>query len=394
LAFDALRSAHLSSGALPRLEVVEERTPIATVVAHERATYRPPTFRTMKLGLGLDIWASAGLQMPVEEVREAERLGFDSVWTAEAYGADAISPLAFLAARTSRIRLGTAIVQISARTATATAMAMATVDALAGGGRVICGLGLSGPQVVEGWYGQPWVRPVARMHDYVEILRKVWRRDGPMVHDGSAISVPYAGDDATAMAKPLRSILHTTDMPVWIAAGGPRMVELTAEIADGWIPMGFRPGMLDSHYRRELDAGFARRASGVAPVDFEIAPSVSVVVTDDLRATFAAMKPRTSMYVGGMGHPELNFHNQSMARVGYPDAAAKIQELFLAGRRDEAAAAVPDDFLDDGGLFGSEKRIRDRYAAWESSGATTLIVRSNQARARELLADLAGTREA
>lgn len=353
----------------------------------------------MKLGLGLDIWAGAGLQMPTEQVRTAEGLGFDSVWTAEAYGADAITPLAFLAAQTSRIRLGTAIVQISARTPTATAMAMATVDALAGGGRVICGLGLSGPQVVEGWYGQPWARPVARMRDYVEILRKVWRRDGPMVHRGSAISVPYAGADATEMAKPLRSILHTDDVPVWIAAGGLRMVELTAEIANGWIPMGFRPGMLESHYRAALDAGSARRRDGVAlggteSAGFEIAPSVSVVVTDDVRATFAAMKPRTSMYVGGMGHPEMNFHNQSMARVGYPEAAAKIQELFLAGRREEAAAAVPDEFLDDGGLFGSESRIRERYAAWESSGATTLIVRANQPRALELLADLAGTREA
>ena len=348
----------------------------------------------MKLGLGLDIWAGAGLKMPVEQVREAERLGFDSVWTAEAYGADAITPLAFLAAQTSRIRLGTAIVQISARTPTATAMAMATVDALAGGERVICGLGLSGPQVVEGWYGQPWARPVGRMRDYVEIVRKVWRRDGPMVHDGSAIRVPYAGPDATEMAKPLRSILHTTDLPVWIAAGGTRMVELTAEIADGWIPMGFRPGMLESHYRAALDAGFARRSGGVAPAGFEVAPSVSVVVTDDVRATFAAMKPRTSMYVGGMGHPEMNFHNQSMARVGYPEAAAKIQELFLAGRRDEAAAAVPDAFLDDGGLFGSEQRIKERYAAWEASGATTLIVRSNQARALELMSELAGTREA
>ena len=245
----------------------------------------------MKLGLGLDIWSGAGLKMPVEQVQEAERLGFDSVWTAEAYGADAVTPLAFLAAQTSRIRLGTAIVQISARTPTATAMAMATVDALAGGERVICGLGLSGPQVVEGWYGQPWARPVGRMRDYVEIVRKVWRRDGPMVHDGSAIRVPYAGPDATEMAKPLRSILHTTDLPVWIAAGGTRMVELTAEIADGWIPMGFRPGMLESHYRAALDAGFARRSGGAAPPDFELAPSVTVVVTDDVRTTFAAMKP-------------------------------------------------------------------------------------------------------
>jgi F420-dependent oxidoreductase-like protein len=347
----------------------------------------------MKLGLGLDVWAGAGLSVPTEQVLAAERLGYDSVWTAEAYGSDAITPLAYLAAQTSRIRLGTAIVQISARTATATAMAMATVDALAGGGRVICGLGLSGPQVVEGWYGQPWARPAARMRDYVEILRKVWRREGPMVHAGSAISVPYAGADATDMAKPLRSILHTEPLPIWIAAGGERMVALTAEVADGWIPMGFRPGMIESTYRAALEKGFARRGGRGRPDGFEIAPSTTVVITDDVRATFDAMKPRTSMYVGGMGHPEMNFHNQSMARVGYPEAAARIQELFLAGRRDEAAAAVPDEFLDDGGLFGSEQRIRERYAAWESSGATTLIVRTGSTRALELMAGLAGTRE-
>ncbi len=347
----------------------------------------------VKLGLGLDVWAGAGLRLPVDQVRAAERLGYDSVWTAEAYGADAITPLAYLAGQTERIRLGTAIVQISARTATATAMAMATIDALAGGGRVICGLGLSGPQVVEGWYGQPWARPAARMRDYVAVMRKVWRRDGPLVHEGTAISVPYAGADATGMGKPLRSILHTEPLPVWVAAGGPKMVELTAEIADGWIPMGFRPGMLESQYRVSLDAGFARRtdAHGTAdPAGFEIAPSVTVAITDDLRATFDAMKPRTSMYVGGMGHPSMNFHNQSMARVGHPDAAARIQELFLAGKRDEAAAAVPDDFLDDGGLFGTEARIRERYRAWETSGATTLVVRTNQPRALELMAELAG----
>ena len=350
----------------------------------------------MKLGLGLDIWAGAGLQMPVEQVREAERLGFDSVWTAEAYGADAITPLAFLAAQTSRIRLGTAIVQISARTATATAMAMATVDALAGGERVICGLGLSGPQVVEGWYGQPWARPVGRMRDYVEILRKVWRRDGPMVHEGSAIRVPYAGPTRPRW----RSRCARSCTPPRCRSGSRR------EARAWWSspprsPTGgsrWASGPACSSRTTAPRSTPGSRAAPTAPVlrlaAFEIAPSVSVVVTDDVRATFAAMKPRTSMYVGGMGHPEMNFHNQSMARVGYPEAAAKIQELFLAGRRDEAAAAVPDEFLDDGGLFGSEQRIRERYAAWESSGATTLIVRSNQPRALELIAELAGTREA
>lgn len=344
----------------------------------------------MKLGLGLDLWAGKGLRVPIDDIRAAEALGYDSVWTAEAYGSDAITPLAFIAAHTERIRLGTAIVQISARTPTATAMQLATVDALAGGGRVIAGLGLSGPQVVEGWYGQPWARPASRMRDTVAICRAVWRRDAPVVHDGAAISVPYRGDDATGMGKPLRSILHTSDLPIWIAAGGPRMVELTAEVADGWIPMGFRPELMATVFRPQLERGLACRADGVTWEQFERAPSVTVHITDDVRAAFDAAKPRIAMYVGGMGHPEANFHNQSMARVGFPEAAARIQELFLAGRRDEATAAVPDEFIDSGGLYGSPARIRDRWAAWERCDITTLVVRTHQRDALALMADLAG----
>ncbi len=348
----------------------------------------------VKLGLGLDLWAGKGLRVPVEQIRRAETLGYDSVWTAEAYGSDAITPLAYIAAHTERIRLATGIVQISARTPTATAMQMATVDALAGGNRTILGLGLSGPQVVEGWYGQPWSRPAARMRDTVAICRQVWRRDGPVEHAGATISVPYAGADATGMGKPLRSILHTHDLPIWIAAGGPQMVELAGEIADGWIPMGFRPEMMTTDFAPRLRAGLARRTDGVAWDDFERAPSLTVHLTDDVAAAFAAAKPRIAMYVGGMGHPSMNFHNQSMARVGFPDAAARIQELFLAGRHDEAAAAVPDEFIDSGGLYGSGARIRERWAAWENCGATTLVVRTHQDEALALLAELAGTTEA
>ncbi len=345
----------------------------------------------MKLGLGLDLWAGKGLRVPIETIRQAEALGYDSVWTAEAYGSDAVTPLAYIAAQTERIRLATGIIQISARTPTMTAMQMATVDALAGGDRVIVGLGLSGPQVVEGWYGQPWAQPASRMRDTVAICRKVWRRDGPMEHDGRAISVPYSGPAATDMGKPLRSILHTQDLPIWIAAGGPQMVALTAEIADGWIPMGFRPDMMPA-IRDQLEVGLARRHDGVEWSTFERAPSVTVHITDDLRAAFDAAKPRIAMYVGGMGHPSMNFHNQSMARVGFPDAAARIQELFLAGKRDEATAAVPDEFIDGGGLYGSPARIRERFDAWGSCDITTMVVRGHQPEALELLADLAGVR--
>ncbi len=346
----------------------------------------------MKLGLGLDLWSGKGLRVPVEQVQRAEALGYDSVWTAEAYGSDAITPLAFLAAHTNRIRLGTAVIQVSARTPTATAMAMATVDAMAGGGRTIIGLGLSGPQVVEGWYGAPWARPGARLADTIEIIRKALRRDGPLEHAGTALSVPYAGADATGMGKPLKSILHTEELPIWIAAGGPRNVGLAAERCDGWIPMGFRPAMMRETYDAQLAAGFARRAGG-RPDGFEIAPSVTVHVTDDVQKVIDAAKPRIAMYVGGMGHPSMNFHNQSMARVGFPEAAARIQELFLAGRRDEATAAVPDEFVDQGGLIGSPQRIEQRFAEWDGCGATTLVVRTHQPEALELMADLAGTKE-
>ena len=346
----------------------------------------------MKLGLGLDLWAGAGMRVPVELVQRAEELGYDSVWTAEAYGSDAISPLAFLAAHTKRIKLATGIIQISARTPTATAMAMATVDALAGGNRTIIGLGLSGPQVVEGWYGQPWARPGARMRDTIEIIRKVLRRDGPIVHEGAVLSAPYRGADATEMAKPLRSILHTNDLPIWIAAGGPGNVAMAGELCDGWIPMGFRPDMMPS-YLEQLAVGWDRRDGG-RPGGFELSPSVTVNITDDVKSVIEAAKPRIALYVGGMGHPEMNFHNQSMARVGYPEAAARIQELFLAGRRDEMAAAVPDEFVDDGGLFGSPARIKQRLQPWIDCGATTLVVRTGSApdAALELMADLVGTR--
>jgi F420-dependent oxidoreductase-like protein len=356
---------------------------------------------TLKLGLGLDLWAGKGLRVPVEQVQLAERLGFDSVWTAEAYGSDAISPLAYLAACTSRIRLATGIIQVSARTPTATAMAMATVDALAGGNRTIIGLGLSGPQVVEGWYGAPWARPNARLRDGIAVMRAALRREAPLEYHGATMNVPYAGADATGMGKPLKSILHTAPLPIWLAAGGPRNVALAAEVCDGWIPMGFRPDMMAT-YQKQLDEGFKRRAPGDASAGergsgrFEVAPSLTVAITDDVRKVIDAAKPRIAMYVGGMGHPEMNFHNQSMARVGYPEAAARIQELFLAGRRDEATAAVPDEFVDDGGLFGSPERITQRFAAWADCGATTLVVRTAHGPlgddALELMADLAGTR--
>ena len=345
----------------------------------------------MKLGLMLG-YSGANLKLPVELVQRAEALGFDSVWTAEAYGSDATTPLAYLAAVTKRIRLGTSIMQLAGRTPAMAAMQAATIDALAGGPRFIAGLGVSGPPIVEGWYGQPWGRPYWRMRDYVAIMRKVFSRAAPVAHDGREISLPYRGEGALGIGKPLKSILHMNpEIPIWLGTGNESSVRLTAEIADGWFPLSFVPGMMDL-YRPWLEEGF-RRAGGKRWADFEIHPLVSLVVTDDVKSALARMKPGIALYVGGMGHRAKNFHNDMMVRRGYPEAAAKIQELYLAGRAQEAIAAVPDDYCDEAALVGPPQRIRARYPAWESSGATGLILQCRQAAGLELMAELAGSRD-
>jgi F420-dependent oxidoreductase-like protein len=341
----------------------------------------------VKLGLALDGWSGAEMKLPVERVLLAERLGYDSVWTAEAYGADALTPLAYLAGLTSRIRLASGIVQISARTPAATAMAFATIESLAGRGRVIAGLGLSGPQIVEGWYGQPWAKPIARTRDYVAIMRAIFRREGPVAHEGRAIRLPYDGPDATGLGKPLKSILHPNpDLPIYVAAGGPENVALAAEVADGWIPMGLVPANA-SEFQPALEKGAAR--SGRSLASLEIHSSTSVHLTDDVAGTLQRMKPRVALYVGGMGARDMNFHKDAMARRGYPEAADRIQELFLGGAREEAIAAVPDEYLDDGALIGSEARIRDRFRPWTECGITGLTIHTDQDAVVELMADVA-----
>ena len=345
----------------------------------------------MKLGLSIG-YSGAHLQLPVERVLLAERLGFDSVWTAEAYGSDAITPLAYLAAVTRRIRLGTGIMQLAARTPAAAAMAIGTLDALAGGGRVIAGLGVSGPQIVEGWYGQPWGRPYWRLRDYVAIMRKVFARKDPVQHDGREISLPYTGPGSAGLAKPLTSILHmNANIPIWLGTGGESTVKLTAEVADGWLPLGFTPVRM-REFSPWLDEGLGRAGGGKSRRDLEIQPAVAVLVTDDVRAGLATLKPRVALYVGGMGHRSKNFHTQAMIARGYGDAAERIQELYLARRKDEAVAAVPDEFVDEGALVGPAGRISERYRAWADSGITGITVATQQPEALELMADLAGTR--
>lgn len=346
----------------------------------------------MKLGLMLG-YSGAELALPVELVQHAEALGFDSVWTAEAYGSDATSPLAYLAALTHRIRLGTAIMQLAGRTPAMAAMQAATIDALAGGDRFIAGIGVSGPQIVEGWYGQPWGRPYWRIRDYVSIMRKIFAREAPVTHEGREISLPFTGEGALGIGRPLKSILHMNPrIPIWLGTGTESNVRLTAEIADGWFPLSFVPGMMDL-YRPWLEEGFRRAGGGKGLADLEIMPMIGVRVSDDVRGALACMKPGIALYVGGMGHRERNFHNDMMVRRGYPEAAARIQELYLAGRKREAIEAVPDDYCDESSLVGPPERIRDRYEDWERSGATGLILTTHQTEALELLAKLTGSRE-
>ena len=342
----------------------------------------------MKLGLALG-YSGARLDLPVERVKTAERLGYDSVWTAEAYGSDAMTPLAYLAAVTSRIKLGTGIIQVSARTPANAAMAAGTIDAMAGGGRFIAGLGVSGPQIVEGWYGQPWGRPYYWLKDYTEIMRKVWRREAGLVHDGKQIRLPTEAEGSMGIGKPLRSILHMNpDIPIYFGAGNEATVRLCAEIADGWLPLGLVPGTFHE-YRPWIEEGFRRAGGGKGFDNFEIQASVFVEINDDVQEALDRLKPNEALYVGGMGHRDKNYHKDMMVRRGYGDAAERIQELYLAGRKDEAAAAVPDEWVDAKSLCGPPARIRRRYAPWEDCGGTSLNIRTSQDAAVALMAEIA-----
>jgi F420-dependent oxidoreductase-like protein len=324
----------------------------------------------VKLALRLDVYRAAKLSVPMDLVLAAERLGYHSVWSAEAYGTDALSPLAYLAGLTKRIKLGTSVVQLAARPPATLAMHAMTIDALAGGGRVIIGIGVSGPQIVEGWYGQPWGHPNARLRDYVSIVRKVLDRDMPVTHEGPEISLPYRGPGSIGQGKALRSILHpAAPIPLWLAAGGPRNTRLCAEVADGWLPMGLSR---DGSHLRDLEQGW--QARGGRPPDFEVFTGCSVELTDDVADALDRRRPLTAMYVGGMGSATHNYHRDAMARRGFGAAAARIQELWLAGRKDEATAAVPDEYLEQDAFIGDEQRIRRRWAAWSPPPAVTGII--------------------
>ncbi len=330
---------------------------------------------SLKLGLNTGYWAS-GPPSPaaLAAVQEAERLGFDSIWTSEAYGSDALTPLAWWGAQTERVRLGTAIMQMSARRPAAAAMAAMTMDHLSGG-RFVLGLGVSGPQVVEGWYGEPFAKPLARTREYVAIVRDAVARRAPVASDGPHYPLPVSGREGiTGLGKPLKSTLHPLRerIPICLGAEGPRNIALTAEIADGWLALFYSPHHDAELYRPCLEEGFARRER--PHDDFEIHASIPFIVHDDVEQAADMIRPRFALYFGGMGARSMNFHREVPVRMGYEAEARRIQELYLEGRKDEAAAAVPTKLIEQLALIGPADKIRHDLEAWRASSVTSLLI--------------------
>ncbi|MET9132962.1 LLM class F420-dependent oxidoreductase [Streptomyces antibioticus] len=335
----------------------------------------------MRLGLALGYWGRGPDPRHLELAREAERLGYDSVWTAESWGSDAFTPLTWIAAHTTRIGLGTAVAQMAARSPTTTAMHALTLDHLSGG-RMALGLGLSGPQVVEGWYGRPFPKsPLTATREYVDVVRQVLRREAPVeLGEGRFHPLPYRGADATGLGRPLRSITHPlrSGLPVLLGAEGPRNVAQTVRIADGWLPLYWSPSRPDAY------------GPGLAslPPEFRVAPMARVRVCDDLAEGLLAVKTMLGFYIGGMGHATRNFHADLMARMGYEEEARRIQELFLAGRREEAVLAVPDAFADEISLIGPRERIAERLESWRKGPVTDLLALAPDPHTLRVLAEL------
>ena len=340
----------------------------------------------MRLGLNLGYWGAGGSD-GVELAQEAERLGFDSVWTAEAYGSDALTPLTWVGALTSKIKLGTGILQMPARTPANTAMSAATLDMLSGG-RVLLGLGLSGPQVVEGWHGQPYGKPLTRTREYVEIVRRILAREEPLDFQGEEYQIPIPG--GTGLGKPLKLILHPLRprIPIYLAAIGPKNIELAGEIADGWLPVFLAPEK-ESAYLQPLDAGLAKRQqpSEFDP-PFDIAPTVMVMLGDDVDLCRAMIKPMLALYIGGMGAKGRNFYNDLVCRYGYEGSAHDIQDLYLAGKKREAETLVPDALVDEVALCGPKERIAELLEPWKRSRVTTLICGTTQPEAMRVMVEL------
>ena len=326
----------------------------------------------MKLGLNTGYWAGGPPPQIEETIAEAERLGYDSIWAAEAYGSDCLTPLAWWGASTERLKLGSAIVQMSARQPAATAMAAMTLDHLSGG-RFILGLGVSGPQVVEGWYGMPFAKPLARTREYIGILRDIWARKGPVTNDGEHYPLPLP--DGTGLGKPLKASIHPLreDIPIYLGAEGPKNIALCAELCDGWLAMLFSPSQPD-YFVDALNEGFSREGARRSKDDFEVAATVPLIVSDDIEAAADALRPFYALYFGGMGAKGKNFHANVAIRLGYEAAVEQIADLYLDGKKDEAAAKVPRELIEDLSLIGPKDKIRDDLAKWHESIVTTLLI--------------------
>ena len=331
--------------------------------------------RPLKLGLNTGYWAGGPPADIEQSIAEAERLGLDSIWTAEAYGSDGLTPLAWWGASTERLKLGTAITQMSARQPAMTAMSAMTLDHLSGG-RFILGLGVSGPQVVEGWYGMPFEKPLARTREYISILRDIWARKGPVTNDGPHYPLPLPG--GTGLGKPLKSSIRPLreDIPIYLGAEGPKNIALCAELCDGWLAMLFSPEHEDL-YRTSLEEGWGRDGARRGPDDFEVAASVPFVVTDDVEAAADSLRPMYALYFGGMGAKGKNFHANVAIRMGYEGEVEEITDLYLEGRKDEAAAKVPTELVEKLSLIGPADKIRHDLEVWRESIVTTLLVQGD-----------------
>jgi len=340
----------------------------------------------MKLGLQLGYWGAQPPENHAELVAAAEDAGFDTVFTAEAWGSDAYTPLAWWGRETKRMRLGTSVIQLSARTPTACAMAALTLDHLSGG-RHILGLGVSGPQVVEGWYGAKFPKPLARTREYIDILRQVWAREAPVHSDGPHYPLPLTGEGTTGLGKNLKPITHPlrADIPVMLGAEGPKNVALAAEICDGWLPIFYSP-RIAGMYNEWLDEGFARPGARRTRETFEICATAQVVVTDDRPAIMELMKPHLALYMGGMGAEDTNFHADVYRRMGYAEVVDDVTKLFRSDRKDEAATIIPDELVDDSAIVGDLGYVQQQIKAWEAAGVTMMVV---GARSPEQIRDLA-----
>ncbi|MCW2933770.1 MAG: luciferase family protein [Actinomycetia bacterium] len=327
----------------------------------------------MKTAINVGYWGAAPPAGAADLFDAAERLGVDQVWTAEAWGSDAWTPLAWYGSRTTRVALGTAVSQLSARPPATLAMTAMTMDHLTGG-RVMLGIGTSNPQVVEGWYGQPYPRPLERTREYIDILRKVIARGEPVTYDGRHYQLPLAG--GTGLGKPLRSILHPyrTQIPVYLGAEGPKNVALAAEIADGWLPMFFSPAMND-FYAAALAEGFARSGARHDSATFDVVGGpLAIVPDDDIERAADHIRPSLALYIGGMGARTRNFHNEVFVRMGYEAEASAIQDAYLAGDKKGAIAAVPTRMVEDVALIGPWAKITEEFQRWRQTVLTTLLV--------------------